>query len=281
MSFHDTCRFLQSEPNPTLERSTRRSNITMQSTAIDILRAIISRGDTDLELIETTESAIIKKLFLLVHTEHLELQNKLLHLLHSVVSNSAASMSRQPSRSYGGAPQFSGDRPSDRPLDEETLSSTQSSAVNPLLIQCLIDGISVPSNRPILQHWLDFVLMTIPQFPYILTSAISPLNVCICRQLRLALDDAQRIFAISKGTHMDVQSSVDDASFIMLLNGLERLVLLNLNEAETNFSDVENSPNDRMQDSAGLLSIVSNVFLQESQNQASDTYLTVRLHNCF
>ena len=74
-----------------------------------------------------------------------------------------------------------------------------------------------------------------------------------------------------------MQSPIDDASFVMLLNVLERLVLLNLNEAETNFSDVENSPNDKLQDSTGLLSIVSNVFLQDSQNQASDTYLTVCL----
>ncbi len=120
--------------------------------------------------------------------------------------------------------------------------------------------------------------MTVPQFPHILTAAISPLNVCICRQLRLALDDAQRILAVSKGSHADLQFSVDDANFIMLLNGLERLVLLNLNEAEISFSDMDSSPNDRLQDSTGLLSMVSNVFLQESQSHATDTYLTVCLH---
>ena len=147
----------------------RRPNITMQSAAINILQAIISRGDCDVEIIETTESANIKKLSLLVHSERLELQNKLLHLLHSVISNSALSMSRQPSRSYGGTVQFSGDRPSDRPIEDDAPLFPQYSAMNPLLIQCLVDGISVPPNRPILQHWLDFVLMTIPQFPHILT----------------------------------------------------------------------------------------------------------------
>ncbi len=99
----------------------RLPNIAMQSAAIDILQSIISRGDTDLELIETTESAIIKKLFLLVHSEHLELQNKLLHLLHSVVSNSAASMTRQPSRGSTGITQFAGDRPMDKVSDEDPL----------------------------------------------------------------------------------------------------------------------------------------------------------------
>ncbi len=43
--------------------------------------------------------------------------------------------------------------------------------MNPLLIQTLVDGMSTRSNRPVLQHWLDFVLMAVPPISTSLTSS--------------------------------------------------------------------------------------------------------------
>jgi hypothetical protein len=61
-------------------------NAVIQSTSVDLLQAIVSRGETDPLSLDIIEAAVIGKLFYCVHTFRLDLQNKLLHLLHAVIS---------------------------------------------------------------------------------------------------------------------------------------------------------------------------------------------------
>ncbi|KAH8110602.1 Dopey, N-terminal-domain-containing protein [Phellopilus nigrolimitatus] len=269
-------RFLQSEPKPSLFTSMQRLNIEAHSSVIDLLQCIVSRGDLDQVMVETLESAVIIKLFSLVHFSRLELQNKLLHLLHSIISSSAAAAEKQRIKSPNMTLQNSMDQTLEAGSDGAQAESTVSASINPLLIQLLVDGVATPTNRPLLHHWLDFILMTIPQFPHILTTAISPLNACICRQIRSELDDISRVLELSHEPTREIVSCADDAEFVMLFNALERLILLSLDELDSNMSD-ENSPTDRSaSDGAGLLSMVSNVFLTDSANQATEAVMTAR-----
>lgn len=256
-------------------------NVEIQSIVIDLLQCLVSRGDVDALTIDTMESAVVTKLFLLVHSERLELQNKLLHLLHSIISISSASAERRHLiRSPNMMQQVSSDT-----LDTGTVKASMHAdpnsptKIHPLLVNLLIDGIATPSNRRLLHHWLDFVLLTVPQFPYIIATAISPLNACVCRQMRNELTELNAIVASANGTQQrsdTLISSVDDAELVMLLNALERLVLLSLNEMDSSIAE-DNSPVDRPGDGAGLLSIVSNVFSNESSNHTSDAVMTVCL----
>jgi hypothetical protein len=251
------------------------ANVLIQSTAIDLLQAIIARGEIDPPSLQNVQSAVIGKLYFFVHAQRLELQNKLLHLLHSVIS--AITISQDPSvpRPNKGA---TVDTPAessalDRPEEPHTLS------VHPLLLQTLMDGISVPSNSTVLQHWLDFVLMAIPQFHHALQPLVSPLGDCICKNLRIRLDDLRK--ALREGPdHHDFRSNTTDAEFIMLLNALERLVLLSLSTTDTGHGDEDDFTAEKPPgtEHGGLFGIVTSVFSSESVPTNLEEQLTVRCH---
>jgi hypothetical protein len=253
----------------------RPFNAVIQSTAVDLLQAIISRGEIDALSLEIVEAAVVGKLFLGVHMNRLDLQNKLLHLLHSLIS---ASVSNQDTHS--GKASISR-RQSDA-LSEETQTqanmqdpTTRTSDVNPLLIQTLVDGIAIQTNRPILQHWLDFILMTVPQFQPTMQAVLAPLNECLCRQLLLALSDVRQ--ASTKDTTDDIFSTTTDSEFIMFLNSLERLILLSLTHtSDASQLEEDGSASDRgAHESGGFLGYVSNVFSSDITTNTPEDQLSV------
>ena len=251
------------------------ANVFIQSTTIDLLQAIIARGEIDLPSLQNVQAAVIGKLYFSVHTQRLELQNKLLHLLHSVIS--AMTTSQDPSvprpiKGVIGVPADTSVEPSalDAPEDLQEFS------VPPLLLQTLMDGINSPSNSAVLQHWLDFVLMAIPQFHRALQSLVSPLGDCICKNLRIRLDDLRR--ALREGhDHNDFRSNTTDAEFIMLLNALERLVLLSLSTTDIGHADEDDIPAEKPlgAEPGGLLGMVTSVFSSESAPANLEEQLTV------
>ncbi|KAJ8503598.1 hypothetical protein ONZ45_g10714 [Pleurotus djamor] len=260
-------RFLQSEPKKNLAITMSPSNAVIQSACVDILQTILPRGEIAPQMIETIHVAIVAKLFTSIHAERLDIQNKLLHLLHSVISASIVQESGKPPEYNLGTP--------DLGIQPTPIASLPSSA---LLVQTLIDGIVTPSNRPILQHWLDFILMAIPSFQPTLQLVVTPLNECLCRQLLLCLTDIQR--ASSSATHVeDSISTAGDAEIVMLLNGLERLVLLSLayTSEPSSSEDEDTVPEKAPAEGTGLLGYVSNVFGSDSSPVAPAEQLTVCL----
>jgi hypothetical protein len=231
-------------------------NKAIQFVSIEILQVLVSRGEVDDVAIQSLESSIIGKLYVSIHTEQLDLQNKLLHLLHSVISASTAIMDvRLNEVARGSAGQD---------------ASTASHPVNPLLIVTLVDSISVTSNRPNLQQWLDFILMTIPQFQHALQASIGPLNECVCRQLRSTLERLRQAASDAEPSG-DVAATVNDAEFSMFLGALERLVLLRLSHApgSVQFED-ENFTSEKPghETTGGIFGYVSNVFSTDQTQPA-------------
>ena len=269
----DESRFLQSEPSDPRLAAMREFNTTTQSLSIDLLQTIIARGEVDQTALETVESVIVTKLYMCVHTGRLDLQNKLLHLLHSIISalttlGSQLPMTHQPRMDLlseaAQAP------------DVEREVAPQSYNLNPLLTQALMDGIGTLSNRPLLQHWLDFVLMTIPQFHLALQPAIEPLIECICKQLRSATNDTAAARARVSDAQ-DISSTTSDAELSMLLHAIERLLLLNLSrqieaaDAEDDGSYAEKPA----ADGTGIFGYVSTVFGSENPAYVPEEQLVV------
>ncbi|KAI0067974.1 hypothetical protein BV25DRAFT_1896308 [Artomyces pyxidatus] len=265
-------RFLQSECKHKRVATMEPVNTVIQSTAIDLLQAIVARGEVDLLALDGIQATVIGKLYFSVHTKRLELQNKLLHLLHSVISAITANQEIPPPR-----PSKSLDSLSDRPASRDPAQESQSFHVNPLLVQTLIDGIAVPSNRAVLQHWLDFILMTVPQFQNTLHAVVSPLSDCIGRYLRISLADVRRVLDDSQSGE-DAKSTTTDADFIMLLNALERMVLLSLSASDTGHAEEEDIPPEKPAgpETGGFLGIVTNVFSSEAIPTGQDEQLTAR-----
>lgn len=205
----------------------------------------------------------------------LDLQNKWLHLLHSVISVSTSLLeSTQTTVVKGEENAIEVSNTQERPTE-----SAVRYPMNPLLIQTLVDGISTRSNRPVLQHWLDFVLMAVPQFQPALQAAVTPLNDCLCRQLLFALGEIQGTNSRSQEYAEDITASVTDAELIMLLNALERLILLSL--AYTSEPDSSEDDGNIMEkttsETGGLLGYVSNVFSSDTSSSNQNEQLTVRI----
>ncbi|EIN14374.1 hypothetical protein PUNSTDRAFT_140678 [Punctularia strigosozonata HHB-11173 SS5] len=257
-------RYIMSEPSVGATGTMGPYNVTIQSVAIDILQALVSRGEVDDIAIQNMESSIIGKLYVSVHTQQLDLQNKLLHLLHSIISASNAITDARSNEQV-------------RTTDGQN-APRSTTAVNPLLIVTLVDSISTSSNRPVLQHWFDFILMTIPQFQHLLQAAVGPLNDCVCRQLHATLQRLQRVSSAST-TGVDIRVAVDDAEFSMLLGALERLVLLHLSHTpgSMQFEDENFAPDKGgSETSGGILGYVSTVFSTDQTHPPQGEHLNVR-----
>jgi hypothetical protein len=248
------------------------NNVVIQSTSVDLLQAIVARGEVDPVTVEVIEALVVGKLYFCIHRGRLDLQNKLLHLLHSLIFASTA----------GNDPSSGKQRQGDVSVDGTTGPdssqevSPRAYPVNPLLIQTLVDGIATPTNRPILQHWLDFVLMAVPQFQPTLQAVVTPLNECMCRQLLASLGDILNVTFKDGLFTDDLTSYTTDAELIMLLGGLERLVLLSLAyPAESASSEDEQPSPEKATENSGLLGYVSTVFSSESTQNLGDEQLTV------
>jgi len=134
------------------------ANVLIQSTTIDLLQAIVSRGEIDLPSLQNVQSAVIGKLYFSINRQRLALQNKLLHLLHSVITAMTGSQNLTTPRPNKGATTDSLADPSalDRPDDSHALS------IHPLLLQTLIDGINVP--QILLYYnigWISFLWLSL------------------------------------------------------------------------------------------------------------------------
>jgi hypothetical protein len=251
-------------------------NIAIQSTSLDLLQVIVARGEVDDLSTKIIETAVIQKLYFCVHFARLDLQNKLLHLLHSLLS---ASISPQSSHQKNAIK-----RPGDGAYEENlgpeapNESGHKPYPVSALLVQTLVDGIATPTNRPLHQHWLDFILTSIPQFQPMLQSILTPLNDCLCRQLRAGLADLLQVSESSDWGSAEIPFATTDAELIALLNGLERLTLLCLaSNQEAGLSEDESVAEKPGAETGGLLGLVSNVFSSDVPSTEEDQ-LTV---SCF
>ncbi|QRW09045.1 hypothetical protein RhiLY_08044 [Ceratobasidium sp. AG-Ba] len=267
-------RIVQSEPREKLMTQMETHNAHIHTVTLDILQAIVSRGEVDLPTLETIEATIVSKLYMSVHTNRIDLQNKLLHTLHSTIF--AATSTSVPSiGSIAGSPRPAVGKLAPLPgsaVDESTSSdaniSKPSGAINPLLVQTLTDGISRNAHTPILQHWIDFVLMTIPHFQQSQALVALPLVDCVCKQVQSALDSIQDLIQSRRSNEADHVSTVTDAEFIVLLNALERLVLLSISRTSES-GPMEEEDGMPEKESGGLFGIVSTVFTSDSSAQST------------
>jgi hypothetical protein len=151
-----TNRFLR----PTGVASTRRLNQIIHSTSIDLLQVLVSHGEVDTLTVEIVKATVIQKLYFCVArgaAQCTEQASVPLALVDATASNQASTTTGN-RRSGDGASQESTIEGASQEKGNKLFSA------NALLVQAVIDGLATPTNRPVLQHWLDFILTTIPQF---------------------------------------------------------------------------------------------------------------------
>lgn len=270
---------VQSEPKTQLASQMQSLNSHLHTVSLDILQAIVSRGEVDLPTLETIEATIISKLYMSVHTDRIDLQNKLLHVLHSTIF-AVTSTALPPPGTASGSPRLTPGKIAplpgsavDEPTSSDTYHAKHPGSINPLLIQTVTDGITRTAHSPILQHWVDFVLMTVPHFQQSQAQVVLPLVDCVCKQIQTALDALQDLIQSRHTNKADRISRVTDAEVIVLLNALERLVLLGITQnPEPGPTEEEESGSEK--ENSGLFGIVSTVFNSEATTSATADKIT-------
>jgi hypothetical protein len=189
------------------------------------------------------ESSLVDQLFVCIHTNSLDIQNQLLHLLHSVILAIAAGEAAQ-------REQLAPSTMEDPRVGERNSRISISELSSPLLLRVLQDGIVVKSNRCLLQFWVDFILMTIPHLVGNLQSLSFPLCDTICKEIDSAASTWQNALHGS--------AAVTEAEVVMLLSCLERVVLTAMSWSHLH---TDKSMNQKASAEApGLFGYVSNVF---------------------
>jgi hypothetical protein len=242
----------------------------------------------ELDILESIETTVVAKLFSCIHTTRLDLQPKLLHILHSVILASSTIPHAYHGKSKADA------AIAVAALESSTLTVSQTdektgkklpSGSNPLLTQTLIDGISEASNRSILQHWLDFILTTLPQFSHSLQYLCYPLSSTITGLLRDALNDVERVEVKGTADNVDQAYMMSDSEFVMLLHALERLVLQSILKGESVTGEIvdEVVPLSAVEkEHTGLLGFVSNVLSPDGISLSNDSLsVSIRLIDPF
>lgn len=166
------------------------------------------------------------RLYLSVHREELDLQNKLLHVLHSVTfANGGLDRSHSKSASVSTTLEASANEahPPDLTRDE-------------FFVRIVSDAIA-QHNNAVTHHWVDFLLMTIQQFRRSLQTVLLPLIDCLCARLAKLVRDFQKCYTVSNPDAPMPASSTTDAEFTVLTNALERLLLMAVAETAPAGSD--------------------------------------------
>jgi hypothetical protein len=246
--------FLRAEPSPQLQSSLGPLNQHIHAVVAELLQVILSRGEAEVSGIKAIEAALTSRLFLCVHRSELDLQNKLLHVLHSVVHAVTTSFKR----AHKGTPS------TDSRLFELTDVVPIDISHDEMFVRVVSDAISIQKNNAVIHHWIDFLLMTIPQFRHSLRTVVFPLVDCLVARLRLIVQELQATYGLS--STIVATSEVTDAEYTVLVNALERLMLIAITESLAAVGDDEPKQQDRVVSEAssasgpgGLLGYMSGV----------------------
>lgn len=223
---------LRAEPVERLAPRMRTLNQQMHAIAADLLQVLISRGEADVDGLPAIETTLTMRLWISVHRGELDLQNKLLHVLHSVIYAVGARVRRpvRAARSASMSTTATGATDHMEPGDEGRPLTMSHDA---MFVRVVTDAISTQSNSAIIHHWVDFLLMTVPQYRRALQSVIIPLVDCIIARVSVLVTELRTTYLATPRREGSRASDAMDADFTVLMNALERLLLLAVAEARS------------------------------------------------
>ncbi|KAA1127179.1 hypothetical protein PGTUg99_029413 [Puccinia graminis f. sp. tritici] len=249
--FEFCTRFINSDPHPKLTLAMTSHNQQIHATTADLLQMLVSRGDippADLGLIEETLSF---RLLLLIRNRDYNLQNKLLHALHATIS--VVTPTPQSRHSISPDATTSKDKP-----------ESENPTVNQLFTILVGDGITTQANTAIVHHWIDFLLMTVPQIRRSLDEVVKPLIDRLVHRLRLLVLELEKTYQMN--VEHNLESDFTDSDFSVFVNALERLMVVSIEgeggSAGTTEASVGKSTNERplpSESAGGLFAGVFNV----------------------
>ncbi|RKO86638.1 hypothetical protein BDK51DRAFT_32227, partial [Blyttiomyces helicus] len=171
-------RFLQSELRPDrVDPSAQAFNESIQSRAADFLHAILARTESmNLPLIHTGQGVIVRKLLYCIFSARLDLQPRMLQVLHGIAGlmdpqKAVVDVSTRGRKAAGVE------------AESREFPSLRSIGSYPLFVRTMLEALSMRTNRPVLQHWIDFILVCLPHFRPFFKRALLPLIRTLCDEL--------------------------------------------------------------------------------------------------
>lgn len=254
-------RYIQSEPTGSSSATSKEINDNIHGHAAELLLLIVTDVDfIDIDTVSKIHQTCLEKLLYCIHVKKLDLQTRLLHIIHSTLSilatfitssakgntdNAEKSLRRKlqvESALVDPMGQFTGTSASrtttgaainapTTPLATSKEKSDFDSAhlLNPsnLLIRSVTNAFAMSSNRPILQHWMDFWLTSLPNLRGCFRDIILPLLSCICDQTTACRHQFEQLLNSNDQLHLTGGGSIDlpDSHMLMFLNGIEKMIM--------------------------------------------------------
>jgi len=274
--------FLRADPKSSLSSTLAPLTQHLHAVVAEILQVIISRGESEIASLPSIESALLSRLYLCVHRGDLDLQNKLLHVLHSVIHANAGQARRSSPPSSV---------PETETTTEENLAQPPDLTHDEFFVRVLSNAVSVQNNNAIIHHWVDFLLMTIPLYRQSLQTILLPLIDTFVIRLHALVTDFKRTYNNLESPATSFAST--DAEFTVLVNALERLLVMALADPSTASGDDDSKSSERVPSEGsssggggGLLGYMSNVLshsemesteLSEETKVSQNSFESVRL----
>jgi hypothetical protein len=192
---------------PTSASGIKRT-LRVQSACLALLGILIRHGELSAANLIVLRNHLMTKLRLEVRRNDPVLQHNLLQLLQSTIALPSHLSKGHKRTSSKAEPQAEGG------MEYENR-----------LVQVVVEGISSPRNRSVLQHWVDFVMQIAPQLAQ---RADLLLSLCECfdDQIRRVMLQLRAVY--SGTTTDDIAAGITDAEPVVLLTGLRELIGLAL-----------------------------------------------------
>lgn len=300
-------------PSPDLKGSYEGASTALRAAAVDVALCLIQRSALPPKRVDQMETLLIETLLVAVHQGSISGQSKMLHTLHTLLaaktsvsqpdllhrrmsSTSQATTMHQRGESTGRAdidtPPVASPVLPPKPTPSKVAGQKQP---HRLLLPLLQRGLSTPSNRPVIQHWSDFVLMTAPLYRSSVHNLLLPLNHTVCELLSRAMTELGSSYSAGASRltfgaeqvvpSQDTQCSFLESDLLLLINLAERSLMLATNSHGETSHPPRNAvlePNEKGE-APGLLNYVSGVFTSDippdaNQNSSSggNLLLTIR-----
>ncbi|KAG0088885.1 hypothetical protein BGZ92_005611, partial [Podila epicladia] len=231
-------RFIESEPTSDY-KTMLNLNEEIHMVAADFLHFIISKIDhVDTSLLAMIHKTVINKMLYCINHSRLDLQSRLLHLLHATIL-----MGTTPTKKPTSSGQSSNNVTRDASISTFDNSSGSNQAngdsheslfrvvgSSPLFVKTVFDALSVPSNRPILQHWMDFLMLALPFLTNYFRRVLLPVIQCLCDQILRSRAFLLEAYA-DKARDVTGNPNLTDQDLMIFLTGLERMLTFSLSEA--------------------------------------------------
>ncbi|KAI9321888.1 Dopey, N-terminal-domain-containing protein [Dichotomocladium elegans] len=282
-------RYLDTEPCEKYRQTMIRPVRSIQLHAAEFLYQAISKMDSiDMKLTKCVQEKALLKLLFCISTGDLELQQKLLHLVHSTMAITAAatfvhknsstekhnqrkssidSITSETMMPYAtdAVPRVAIPTNSGTGAAQAAEAIALASSTSALFVKCVLDAFTLSSNRSMIQHWMDFVLASLPHLRGGFRHMVLPILVATCDQIVLCNTTVRLLIHgeplshlkgadqctgqkdIDEGRYQEqrVLSGGPEQDILVFLNGLEKVLMFCMTERHLNddwYPDKESRP---------------------------------------